>query len=44
MVMFIEVPPEEEDDPAPEQDIGSIHTKPICATAGKRMKAVLQQS
>jgi hypothetical protein len=34
--MFIEVPPVEEDDPAPELDIGSIHRKPICATARKK--------
>jgi hypothetical protein len=43
MVMFIEVPPAEEDDPAPELDIGSIHRKPICATARKRKKAVPRQ-
>jgi hypothetical protein len=44
MVMFIEVPPAEEDDPAPELDIGSIHRKPICVMARKRKKAVLRQS
>jgi hypothetical protein len=30
MVMFIKVPPAEEEDPAPELDIGAIHRKYLC--------------
>jgi hypothetical protein len=39
MVMFSEVPPEEEDDPALELDIS-----PICVVAEKREGIVPQQS
>jgi hypothetical protein len=37
--MFIEVPPEEEEDPAPELDIS-----PICTGAEKRERIVPRQS
>jgi hypothetical protein len=36
MVIFIEVPPAEEDDPAPEFGIGAIQER----TVGKRKKTV----